>query len=315
MAGAFDQSMGESLGIQVVSAFGIKGGAGKSTLSLALAAAIKRLHPKAKVGLIDMTTEQGTLSARFGPEMEAKGLGWWGIVRALLDDTLREENPNALADSINKAVIPLMVIPDAKTEEQGIIEFIGCGKRHLRIYETVAEVAGPEGYRTASKVLTHLERQRGWDFAVVDLPPSTKEVGSRMILPCAAAVAVVASATHEDDHSGYPAFLETLKGMEITPVGFLVNRIEEDSSSRDAVAALDQIAKAKKIPVLGHIKQRSTIKRSRETAPYDGATAKVRTGLYWAAANDRSTKATRAVAERSIEEIEAVTRKVLEAIQ
>jgi len=303
------------LGIQVVSAFGIKGGAGKSTLSLALAASIKRLKPKAKVGLVDMTTEQGTLSTRFGPEMEAKGLGWWGIVRALLDEALQEENPNAVAEAINRAVIPLMVIPDAAKEELGIIEFIGCGKRHLRIYESAAEVAGPEGFRTASRVLTELERHRGWEYAVVDLPPSTKEVGSRMILPCAAAVAVVASATHEDDHSGYPAFLENLKAMDITPVGFLVNRIEDDSSSRDAVAALDQIAKAKKIPVLGHIKQRSTIKRSRETAPFDGVLAKIRTGLYWAAANDRSTRATRAVAERSIEEIEAVTRKVLEAIQ
>lgn len=303
------------MGIQVVSAFGIKGGAGKSTLCLALAAAIKRLKPRATVGLIDMTTEQGTLSTRFGPELEAKGLGWWGIVRALLDETLREENPKALEEAIQRAVIPLMVIPGVAREEQGTIEFIGCGKRHLRIYETATEVAGPEGYRTASAVLTELERHRGWDFAVVDLPPSTKEVGSRMILPCAAAVAVVASATHEDDHSGYPAFLETLKSMEITPVGFLVNRIEDDACSRDAVAALDQIAKAKGLPVLGHVKQRSTIKRSRETAPYEGRVARLRTGLYWAAANDRATRATRAVAERSIEEVEAVTRRVLEAIR
>lgn len=301
--------------LRVVSAFGIKGGCGKSTITLMLAAGLKRLYPSAKVGLIDMTTEQATLSAVFAPELEAKGQGWWAVVKAYLDEVEREANPRMVHDAIHRAVVPLMVLPDATSEEGGIIEFMGCGKRQLRSIEGHTDLTGAKSMLTGAGVLEEVKAALGWDWAVIDLPPSTKEVGSRMLLGCCSAVAVTAGLTHRDDLAGYPAMIEEVRRLEIEPAGFLLNRyLPGDKYSEAALLEVNELSRALNVPRLGLIRERQTVKSSREPYGWSGERVSTAVGLYVAREDSHLNSATREGIRHTIHEVESVAKAVVAAI-
>lgn len=300
--------------IRVISAFGIKGGCGKSTLTLALASAMKRLHPTAKIGVIDMTTEQATLSTVFSADNEAKGLGWWAITKAFIDEVAREADPDSVADAIRRSVVPLLVIPGA-IEGQGAIDFIGCGKRQLRAIEGHRDLAGNEAVTTCAGVLQEIRATLGWDWAVVDLPPSTKEIGSRMMLGCCSAVAVTAGLTHRDDLSGYAAMVQEIRRLEIEPAGFLLNRyILKDVYSEGALEDARQIFEAVKVPELGLIRERQTMKSSRKIHEWIQTGHGPAVGLYVAQEEPRLNEATRAGITHTIQEVEHAAKAVVRAI-
>lgn len=300
--------------IRVISAFGIKGGCGKSTLALALASAMKRLYPHARIGLLDMTTEQATLSTVFAPKLEAAGQGWWAITKAFIDEVERENNPNSVAEAIRRAVVPLQVLPDAM-DGQGTIDFIGCGKRQLKAIEGHSDLVGAEAVSTCAGVLQEIRATLGWDWAVVDLPPSTKEVGSRMMLGNCSAVAVTAGLTHRDDLSGYAAMVQEIRRLEIEPAGFLLNRyIPKDVYSETALEDARKIFEAVRIPELGLIRERQTMKSSRKVHDWAKTGAADAVGLYVAKNEAQMNEATRGGITHTIHEVESAARAVVQAI-
>ncbi len=304
-----DQNLSDE--IRVISTFGIKGGCGKSTLTLALASAVKRQFPGSRVGVIDMTTEQATLSTVFTPQLEEKGQGFWAITKAFLDEVEKEVNPNYVAETIRKAVIKLTVLPDAEGDA-GIIEFIGCGKRQLAAIEGHRDLSGSEAVITCGGVLLEIRDTLGWDWAVVDLPPSTKEIGSRMMLGNCSAVAVTAGLTHTDDLSGYAAMVQALRKLDVEPAGFLLNRyIPRDTYSEAALREARSIFSTVQIPELGLIRERQTMKSSRETYDWDQETA---VGLYISQKDPKHNGAIRAGISETIHEVESAANAVVKAI-
>jgi cellulose biosynthesis protein BcsQ len=126
---------------------------------------------------------------------------------------------------------------------------------------------------------------------------------------------VTAGLTHRDDLSGYAAMVQEIRRLEIEPAGVVLNRfIPRDVYSEAALEAARQIFEAVKVPELGVIRERQTMKSSRRVHEWVAAESGPAVGLYIAQEEPRLNEATRAGITHTIQEIEYAANAVVQAI-
>ena len=103
--------------------------------------------------------------------------------------------------------------------------------------------------------------------------------------------------------------------MKIEPAGFLLNRyIPGDKYSEGALREARTIITDMQVPEIGLVRERQTLKSSREAYDREGGTVNTMVGLYMAQSDPRLNEATRQGIAHTINEVELAAKAVVEAI-
>jgi len=313
--------MGAATGsMSVVSFFSTKGGPGKTTLVFLLAAAIKALHPSAKVGIIDQTSDQGALSGEWASEMELspEGLGIWRVIHTLADPMASRRADAILPEVLAASVTRIRVIP-GRPDTESCIELINTGRDIGKDVRDLPRVVAPNASETlAAPILERIADQLGWDFCLLDLPGSIQDSLSRMFLPCCSTVLIPHDLRSELNFHGFPDLMATLKALQVPVSGFVVNQAETSEAFRSCRAILDGFAADYGVPVVGEVGSFLTIRKALQKVRPEERSSDMdaEAGLYRMLEakhlfGSPVNKSTKALVSQAIGQIEDVARQVM----
>ena len=311
--------------MNVASIFSTKGGSGKTTLVFLLAAAIKKLVPTARVGIIDATSDQGALSGEwaFEKEEDADGLGLWRMIHTLIDPMASRKAATLMAEILPKSVTTIRVIPGVPAEE-GSIELINTCRDFGKLLRDYPQVTSRSAAQDVGvPILTEVADQLGWDWCLLDLPGSIQDSLSKMLLPNCTTVIVPHDLRSDMNFHGFPDLMATLEALSVPVSGFLVNQREDSMAFRDAYGLLESmIADPEDAcfekPIVGEVDTFLTIRKSLKRVPDEERTGPddAEAGLYRMLEAKRlfgSTlnDATRAAVQKAITQIEGTAQQII----
>jgi len=340
--------------MDALSLFNLKGGVGKSTLTPILAAAIKIVFPHLTVGMIAADTANGTLSGLYSKDLEAKDSGLWQIISTMISRRT-QGRVDLLEEAMRSAVRPLTIVPSecnvpgrqSEFEEAakalGVNPHAPLSERQIQFICTAKfmapETAGnpllnrPDSAEVVGvPLLQAFEQVLGWDVCVLDLPGEASDRLVKILTPWCTCVVIPSDVYKPSNLSMEPDVLSTLKGLKVTPAGFLANKSAGTAASNRAIQELQRIAQEEgseilgaPLDILGTIRHLPTLAnanavfdiRGREFHPQDADWAYPEegwfVGLHRAALDFRATEATRAAAVNALREFERVAMAVIRA--
>lgn len=257
--------MGSSTGnMFVASLFSTKGGPGKTTLVFLLAAAIKALYPTAKVGIIDLTSDQGALSGEWASEKEMSddGLGIWRVIHTYADAMASRRASQIVPQVLAESVTRIRVIP-GKCDEESCIELINTGRDIGKEVRDLPKVVSPDASKTlAEPILEAIAEHLDWDFCLLDLPGSIQDSLSRMFLPNCSTVFVPHDLRSELNFHGFPDLMGTLNALNIPVSGFVVNQAEQSKAFDACREILVGFSAEYGVPIVGEVDSTKTIRKA-----------------------------------------------------
>lgn len=311
--------------MNLVSIFSTKGGTGKTTLVFLLAAAIKMIAPAAKVGIIDMTSDQAELSGEWAPdkEFDPEGPGLWRLMHTLADPIACRRADAELPRILHESVTSIRVIPD-RPEGEASIQLINTGRDLGKTVRDYPKIISPDASATiGTRIMETVADELGWDWCLLDLPGSIQDSLSRIFLPRCSAVIVPHDLRSDMNFHGFPDLMATFAGLGVPVSGFVVNQKEDSQAFRDARAILDDMVKdpsdpSFEVPVIGEIDTFLTIRKALKRVPEEELRSAMdaQAGLYrmltaktlFGATLNRST---RNAVEGAIAQVEGVARQIM----
>jgi cellulose biosynthesis protein BcsQ len=244
--------------MEVLALFNGKGGTGKSTLTPSCAAAIKKLFPELKIGIIAADTDQRSLAWSYAPDLENADKGIWNAIASRIDRRTAKDT-ELHEESLKDCVRPLRVIPNVP-DDQAHIEFMSCageiGKQFSNVY--------PLGERNSHELLgvpllTDINQYLKWDLCILDMPGSIKDPLVMALLPCCQSVVIVSDVLKMENLTMEEEIVQQLRVSGVTPKGFLANKTSDSRASRDALIELEAISQRCEIPVIAKVRVLDTL--------------------------------------------------------
>jgi cellulose biosynthesis protein BcsQ len=242
--------------LETIAGYNGKGGVGKSTMTPIIAAAIKKLFPFLKVGVIAADTDQRSLAWSYTPDFERQHRGIWNAIATKLDP--RTAGNSALyEDAIRNCVRKIHVIP-SRGGDDGCIEFMSCAGELGKGFQTSYPMGTPESYRVVGDPM-------------LDLPGAIRDSLVMALLPTCTSVVVISDCQKAENLSMETDVVNQLKTNGIKVTGFLANKVDEKSASgKDAFDELLRIHLATNVPVIAQVRHMPTFLTSNRPYTADG---------------------------------------------
>ena len=308
--------------MEVLAFYNGKGGVGKSTLTPSSAAALKKMFPDLKIGMIASDSDQRSLAWAYTPDLENKDLGLWNAIATMVDRRTANDRPR-LEEAIRSGVRKIRVIPDS-TGDEGCIEFMGCAGELGKQFSRMPPLTDPSSWRVVGVPLLNTIRQvLDWDLCILDLPGSIKDALVMTLLPCCTSVVIVSDVLKVENLSMEEEVVGQLRALEVQPTGFLANKVSASKASRGALDELAEIANRTGVPIVAKVRELDTLILGNRAYSGDGVEilptsqwhlpeGGLHVGLYRMAADPQKNKKIRAAAGDAAREIETAAIALLE---
>jgi cellulose biosynthesis protein BcsQ len=300
--------------MEVLAFYNGKGGVGKSTLTPSSAAALKKLFPDLKVGVIAADSDQRSLAWAYTPDLENKDLGLWNAIATLVDRRTASDR-SRLEETIKSGVRRIRVIPELD-EDHGCIDFLGCAGEIGKQFSAMPPMTDSDSWRKVGlPLLNAIKETLGWNICILDLPGSIKDPLVMAMLPCCTSVVIVSDVLKMENLSMEEEVVAQLRALDVEATGFLANKASGSSASRGAIQELEEIAHRTGVPIVAQVRELDTLilgnraysKEGLEILPnshWHLPEGGLHVGFYRAAADPRKNKKTREAAMIAALEIE-----------
>lgn len=308
--------------MEVLAFYNGKGGVGKSTLTPSSAAALKRLFPTLRIGMISADSDNRSLAWAYTPDLENDDKGLWNAIATMVDRRTANDH-SLLVEAIRGGVRQLRVIPDVP-ESEGVIEFMGCAGELGKQFSQMPPLTDPTSWRSVGvPLLQAIQQTLGWDLCILDLPGSIRDELVRALLPCCTSVVIVSDVMKVENLSMEREVVNQLLALDVQPTGFLANKVSNSAACRGALKELETIAQETGVPIVAKVRQldslilgnRAYSKEGEDILPtstWHLPEGGLQVGLYRLAADSRKNQSVRNAAGTAAREIETAALALLD---